>query len=156
MEFGITRLGTLAVYKEALRLYPPAYMLVRRATNDTRLGKLKVKRGDQVVIGLRQMHRNPKYFEAPDEFRPSRFMPTSPKPPSFSFLPFGAGPKSCVGEPLAYREALLVLKAMCEAFAFSRDERSIGEVPLITLRPGKGQKLTLRRRVHKEALLGVH
>lgn len=135
---------TLAVYKESLRLYPPAYMLVREALADDDLCGLAVKKSDQVVIGTHALHRSPRFFDHPDEFRPERFQEKLNHP--FSFIPFGAGQKSCVGERLAYVEASIILRKICQSFRLRAVSEQIESEPLITLHPLSGQMIVLERR----------
>ena len=135
---------TLAVYKESLRLYPPAYMLARESMADDELLGFKIKKSDQVFIGISSMHRNEKFFERPDDFYPERFL-TKLKHP-FAFIPFGAGGKSCVGERLAYLEATVILKMICQKYQiFPKAEKILIE-PMITLHPPKGQHVHLEIR----------
>lgn len=135
---------TLAIYKESLRLFPPAYMLAREATRDDDLLGIPVKKSDQVIIGITELHRQPEYFERPDDFYPERFQ-TKLKHP-LVFIPFGAGGKSCVGERLAYFEAAIVLKKICQKFRILESAESIQSEPLITLHPLAQQDLRLSRR----------
>jgi cytochrome P450 len=135
---------TLAVYKESLRLYPPAYMLARESVADDELLGFKVKKSDQVFIGISSMHRNEKFFECPDDFYPERFL-TKLKHP-FAFIPFGAGGKSCVGERLAYLEATVILKMICQKYRILPKAEKILIEPMITLHPPKGQYVHLEIR----------
>ncbi len=138
---------TLAVYKESLRLFPPAYMLAREATGDDDLLGHKIKKSDQVIIGISQMQRNPSLFEKPDQFIPERFQEKLKH--QFSFVPFGAGAKSCVGERLAYLEATIVLKKICQKFRLSTSTDPIKAEPLITLHPMSNQYIHLQLRNEK-------
>lgn len=133
----------LNVYKEALRLFPPAYMLVREAAEETTLGGVPLKRGTPVIIGLKQLQRRRSYFEAPEVFDPNRFA-ESPLP--LAFMPFGLGPKSCIGEAMAYKEAVVLLQAFCQAFTFTSTVEEIRSQAHITLHPAKGQPVDLRRK----------
>jgi cytochrome P450 len=134
---------TLAVYKESLRLYPPAYMLAREASDSDSLCGRRIQKGDQVILSISELHRNEEYFEEPDFFRPERFLKN---PIPFSYLPFGAGAKSCVGERLAYVEATVVLQLICQNFQLSTHEEEISVEPLITLHPLPGQMIQLKVR----------
>lgn len=133
----------LMVYKEALRLYPPAYMLARQANESAVLGGVEVKKGDQVIIGVKQIHVHPSFHLNPTVFAPERF-----KEPVRAFLPFGAGPKVCIGEGLAYIEALTIIKSFCKSFEFSTREAEVTSYPLVTLHPTEGQYLNLKRVNH--------
>ncbi len=135
---------TLAVYKESLRLYPPAYMLARQAESHDTLKGHEIRKGDQVIIGITELHRNKNYFSRPNDFAPERFLENLNHP--FSFIPFGAGGKSCVGERLAYLEATIVIKMICQTFSLSISNESIKSEPLITLHPLSNQFIQLRPR----------
>lgn len=131
--------AALRVYKEALRLYPPAYMLAREANADCELDGVKIRKGTQVIIGVKQLHYHPSFNPDPLTFNPNRF-----KTPVGAFLPFGAGPKACIGEALAYMEAITIIKAFCRKFDFVSQNKTITSFPLVTLHPGPDQFLTLR------------
>ncbi|WP_374077960.1 cytochrome P450 [Bdellovibrio bacteriovorus] len=133
---------TLAIYKESLRLFPPAYMLARQANDNDELMGMRVKKGDQVIVGIAEMHRNSLYFDNPDAFIPERFLEKAKHP--FAFIPFGAGAKSCVGERLAYFEASIVLKMICEKYVLTCPREDIQSEPLITLHPLSNQKIQIR------------
>lgn len=135
---------TTAIYKESLRLFPPAYMLARQANDDDDLLGMRIKKGDQVIVGISELHRNPLYFENPHAFTPERFLEKAKQP--FAFIPFGAGAKSCVGERLAYFEASIVLKMICEKYVLSCPREGIQSEPLITLHPLANQKIQIRSR----------
>lgn len=134
----------LCVYKESLRLFPPAYMLAREASHDDDLLGMPIRKSDQVMISISQLHRNPRFFARPDDFFPERFQEKLRHP--FSFVPFGAGAKSCVGERLAYLEASIVLKKICQKFQLSFSLEPIKSEPLITLHPLPNQHIYLQAR----------
>jgi cytochrome P450 len=129
----------LRVYKESLRIFPPAYMLAREAASTCELGGQPIKKGSQVIVGVKQLHHHEGFHPRPLEFNPQRFTK-----PVEAFLPFGAGPKACIGEGLAYLEALTIIKIFCRTFEFSNPETSIKSYPLVTLHPAKGQRLQVR------------
>jgi cytochrome P450 len=128
--------AAVRAYKESLRLYPPAYMLAREALVEDEVAGIRVQAGDQLVIGLSPMHRSASHYESPGDFRPARFSEKLKNP--LAFLPFGAGPKSCVGERLAYLEAGIVLARLCRKFRFS-GAGPIRAKALVTLHPAPGQ-----------------
>ncbi len=103
-----------SAYKEALRLYPSAYFLPRETNQDDLLGGVKIPRRSQVFLSVRHIQRHPSYFETPNAFVPDRFL-TELKHP-FSFLPFGGGPRVCIGAALAKLEATLVLQKLCQRY----------------------------------------
>lgn len=141
---------TLAVYKESLRLYPPAYMLARQAVRADELQaggpdhSFKIKKSDQVFIAIASMHRSARFFESPNDFIPERFLSKLKHP--FAFLPFGAGGKSCVGERLAYLEATVILKMICQKYQIKPVAETILSEPLITLHPVSHQQIRLELR----------
>jgi cytochrome P450 len=99
-----------AVYQEALRLYPPAWLLARTArADDPQLG---VRRGDHVFLAVREIHRHPDFWSDPDVFRPERHLEGSLAPGQY--IPYGAGPKMCVGHRLAPLEAVELLRAVLD------------------------------------------
>lgn len=103
-----------STYKEALRLYPSAYFLPRENNQDDVLGGVKIPKGSQVFLSVRHIQRHPDYFSNPNEFIADRFL-TDLKHP-YSFLPFGGGPRICIGAALAKLEATLVLQKLCERY----------------------------------------
>ncbi|MBN23028.1 MAG: hypothetical protein CL678_17215 [Bdellovibrionaceae bacterium] len=131
---------TREVYREALRVYPPAYMLARQAEQSMSLEGVRVKRGDTVIVAIYNMHHNEEYFPDHAQFKPGR----RSKIP-YSYNPFGAGAKACLGERLAYLEAEVVIEAFCKAFEFSGPKNILSEA-LITLHPKEGQFLNLKKR----------
>ncbi len=135
---------TMLVYKESIRLFPPAYMLAREATVNDNLFGVRVRKSDQVIVGVSSLHRNKTFFERSDDFLPERFRETLRHP--FSFLPFGAGPKSCVGERLAYLEAGIILKEICQTYILTPLFSRIAAEPLITLHPASNQILGIEKR----------
>ncbi|MET1076725.1 MAG: cytochrome P450 [Pseudomonas sp.] len=104
-----------AVVKEALRLYPPAYSLfLRRAIRPVRLGELHIRRGELVQIVPWVIQRDPRWFESPDSFRPQRFLDPEQRWPKQAYLPFGSGPRVCVGQSFGMMEMLLVTAVLLQ------------------------------------------
>jgi cytochrome P450 len=104
------------VVQESLRLFPPAWLLAREAARDTWVGDVPVRRGTTVLIGVNQVHRHAAFWTAPDEFRPTRFAEGAP--PSGAYVPFGLGPRNCVGMRLAMIESMLILAAVTRRYRF--------------------------------------
>jgi len=127
---------TRAVVDESLRLYPPAFVIVRQALHDDEAGGVPVPKGSLVLIAPWIMHRHRRFWRAPDRFDPSRFMPDAPPPPRFAYIPFGAGPRICVGSPFALTELVLVVASLVRAFRIALPpHRPVTPVGLITLQP---------------------
>lgn len=105
---------TLQIIKEALRLYPPAWVLnVRRAAAGTTVGRYAIGRGDRLWISPFVMHRRPAYFPDPERFDPDRWTPARERAlPRFAYLPFGGGPRVCIGNGFALLEAQLIVAAV--------------------------------------------
>lgn len=109
---------TLQVIKESMRLYPPAWTLnIRRAAADTTLGGHAIRRGDLIWIAPFAMHRRPAYFPDPERFDPDRWTPEREKAlPRYAYMPFGGGPRVCIGNGFAMMEAQLIVAAVARRF----------------------------------------
>jgi unspecific monooxygenase len=138
---------TRAVVDESLRLYPPAFVIVRQALHDDEAGGVPVPKGSLVLIAPWIMHRHRRFWRAPDRFDPSRFMPDAQPPPRFAYIPFGAGPRICVGSPFALTELVLVVASLVRAFRIALPpHRPVTPVGLITLQPDVPPPFRLRPR----------
>jgi len=127
---------TRAVVNETLRLFPAAFTLVREAILPDDIGKFQLPRGTVVMIAPFVLHRHHAFWSDPGAFDPSRFMPEAPPPPRFAFMPFGAGPRICVGAQFAMAEAVLVLAALAQRFHIAlRDTRPVLPVAVVTTQP---------------------
>jgi cytochrome P450 len=109
---------TLRVIKEAMRLYPPAWILnVRRAAADTTLGPYPVRRGDKLWLSPFAMHRRPAFYSDPERFDPDRWTPERERAlPKYAYTPFGGGPRVCIGNGFALMEAHLIVAAVARRF----------------------------------------
>ncbi|HET7881457.1 MAG TPA: cytochrome P450 [Acetobacteraceae bacterium] len=136
-----------AVVSEALRLYPPAFALAREAIAADRINDVDVPRGTVILIAPWVLHRHRRLWRDPDAFDPSRFLPGAPAVPRFAYLPFGAGPRVCVGAQFALSEATLVLAMLVREFAVTlEDPASLVPVAVVTTQPNRPPTFTLRRR----------
>ncbi|MCY0880188.1 MAG: cytochrome P450 [Firmicutes bacterium] len=106
---------TYAVILESLRLYPPVWLLSRTPTRTVPFDEGTFRPGDILLISPWLMHRNAHVFPEPDAFRPERWLGSGPPPP-YAFLPFGGGPRRCIGEDLALTEAVLVVSRVLAQF----------------------------------------
>jgi unspecific monooxygenase len=139
---------TRAVINEALRLYPPALTLARAAIDADRAGDIDIPAGAILMIAPWVLHRHRRLWRDPDRFDPSRFLPDAPPPPRFAYLPFGAGPRVCVGAQFALAEATLVLAALIRNFVVTLDEaRPVLPVAIVTTQPDHHPAFRLRNRV---------
>jgi cytochrome P450 len=129
----------LQVFKEAMRLYPPAYGFSRRALCDVEIDGYLVRKHWIVLLAPYTLHRREEYFPKAEKFDPERFTPEREKLlPRYAYLPFGAGPRICIGMHLAMMEGHLLLAALAQRVSFSMvpDQRiKIDPVHNLTLRP---------------------
>lgn len=138
---------TERVIKESLRLYPPTHTLVRDCvTKSDEINGIRIKRGDTFFISTIGMHRNPRIWDAPDEFRPDRFLEEN-KLPKYAWIPFGVGRHTCIGRFLAMPQMVLTIAQFCRKFNFQRSENTpIKPVSLATLKPDHNIFLNLTAR----------
>jgi cytochrome P450 len=128
-----------AVLDEAMRLHPPAYVTGREAVREVELGGHVIPPRSNVVINIRGIHRRADYFPAPLAFRPERMLPEAKKArPRHWYLPFGAGPRVCIGQHFALMEAQLVLATMVQQARIRPLASYVAPEPLVTLRPRGG------------------
>jgi cytochrome P450 len=141
---------TNAVLTESLRLYPPAWVLTRRALLDEEIGGVLIPAGAIVVMSQYVTHRDARFFRDPLTFLPERWMGSArPASPRLAYFPFGAGPRSCIGQGLASLEGPLVLATIASRWRC----RPLGEMdvdPRATLRP-RGPVLVETSRVSPRA-----
>jgi cytochrome P450 len=140
---------TLQVFKEAMRLYPPAFVVARRALRDVTIGGHRLAKNELAIINIVGMHRRPEYFAEPDRFDPERFSAEAEKSMNKrAFLPFGAGARVCIGNHFALLEGHLALAAMAQRVRLDLAPGSarVEPEPLITLRPRGGMPMLVRRR----------
>jgi cytochrome P450 len=136
----------LAVLKETMRLYPPAYFVGRIATAPTQIGPYAVPKGTTIFVAIRSIHRRAELYPDPERFDPERFLDGKEKAlPKGAYIPFGAGPRVCIGNHFALMEGQLILAAFADRFELRRatPEPPIPAEALITLRPGRPVALTL-------------
>lgn len=131
---------TQRILKEALRLYPPAWMVARMSEQDDELFGFHVEKGAHVFASIYAIHRNPAFWERPNRFEPDRFEPELEKARArHAYLPFGAGPHRCIGQPFAMIEGTLLLATLRQRVRLLPiDGRVVVPEPLITLRPRDG------------------
>lgn len=139
---------TRAVIDETLRLYPPAATISRQAREPDRVGGLLIKAGTQIVISPWVLHRHELLWDAPNRFRPERFLSGAKGSiDRFAYLPFGAGPRVCIGASFALQEAVTVLATIVRSFRLNlKPGHPIIPVQRISLRPQDGMPMTLHRR----------
>ena len=130
---------TAAVIDEAMRMHPPAYQTGREAAADVTIGDHRFPERSLVIINIRGIHRRPDYFPAPLAFRPERMLPEQKKArPRHHYLPFGAGPRVCIGSHFALMETQLALATMVQSARVRPTVTHVVPEPLVTLRPKGG------------------
>jgi cytochrome P450 len=137
------------VVEETLRLYPPVWMLPRRALHEDIVGGYRIRAGCDVLISVYSMHRHPAFWPDPDRFRPERFRDDEPAiRASGAYLPFGSGPRACIGSQMGLLEAVLILASAVGRFDFEPCGRSRPEpVGGLSLRPRDGLRLRAFARI---------
>jgi cytochrome P450 len=149
------------VITETLRLYPAAWGMARLAVEDHEVAGYPVTKGMGVAMAQWVVHRDPRWYDAPEEFRPERWQGDLLKRlPRFAYFPFGGGPRQCIGNTFALMEAALLLATIAQKFRL-RLVANHPVVPLasITLRPRHGVRVTLEQRHHgnaRDTSIGAH
>lgn len=136
------------VVKESMRLYPPAYMIGRQAVEACEIGGYAIPAGATVYVSPWVMHHHPRFFDAPQEFRPERWADGLEKRlPRFAYMPFGGGPRVCIGERFAVMEAILMLATLLQHYRFEYLGAAAPKpFPSVTLRPAEGVPVRLAAR----------
>jgi cytochrome P450 len=139
---------TRRVITESMRLFPPAWIIGRRAIGDYRIADYAVPARSMLFMSPYVMHRDARFYTAPDEFAPDRWTPEFEATlPKFAYFPFGGGARQCIGEQFAWMEGVLVLATIVSRWHFTLDPtQRIVPQPLITLRSKYGMRMRLRRR----------
>lgn len=135
---------TEAFIQEALRLFPSAPALLRHAPKNENFGGFKLKKGETIIVPIISLHRHRDLWSNPDQFLPERFIGFSPAP--FTYLPFGAGPRVCIGSALAMMEAKIIFSKLMERFRFSPGSEQPIAQSILTLRSQNGIKINVKRR----------
>jgi cytochrome P450 len=137
---------TAAVIDEAMRLHPPAYMIGREVVRDVEIGGFQLPASSVVDIYVRGIHRRADYYPEPLAFQPERMLPDAKKArPRHHYLPFGAGPRVCIGSHFALMEAQLALATMVQQARIRPLRAVVVPEPLVTLRPRGGMPAIIER-----------
>ena len=137
-----------AAFEEAMRLYPPAPVISREATEDIEWEDTVIKKGSECLVMPWTLHRHKMLWENPDAFMPSRFWPENrDKIDRFQYLPFGAGPRVCIGQSFAIQEALIIIGVMMSRFRFDMAPDAPEPWPLqrLTTQPQGGLRMVATR-----------
>src|SRR5580692_2373421 len=152
---------TTQVIMEGLRLYPPFWMIDRVAVADDRVGDLVIPRGSTVIVHVYGAHHAPRYWQNPETFDTERFTKANDKLRTpFTYLPFGAGPRGCIGGNYAMLQILMILSDLLRKYDFQLvPGQAIEARPMVILRPKHGIRMTftntiaLARRIAADAAL---
>jgi cytochrome P450 len=139
---------TRMVIEEAMRLYPPAHTIARTALGEDRIGGVRVPAGATITISIYVTHRNPNLWPEPERFEPERFAPAEvARRHRFAYLPFGGGPRICIGNGFALAEAQVIVAAIAQRYRIRlAPGHVVSPIGLITLRAKGGILVTLEPR----------
>ena len=134
---------TSNIIAESLRLYPPAWMMSREAIESVNIGGVEYEPGSILVVAPCVTHRDPRYWDRPEQFNPDRWRQPSADRPKYAYFPFGAGARRCIGEQFALTELTAVLATIGKSWRLEIPPSSPAPTyePLITLRPAGGMKM---------------
>jgi len=138
---------TTAVFSEAMRIFPPVWVVGRRALEDVTIGDYEVPRRTIVIMSQYLVHRDERWWPNAMEFRPERWLdePAKEARPKFAYFPFGGGGRICIGDAFAWTEGVLILAVMARRWRFEAATGSKVEInPTVTLRPKHGLKMVVR------------
>jgi cytochrome P450 len=139
---------TEMIVKETMRLYPPAYAVGREAIEETEIGGFRVPKRTQLFAFQWVTHRDARYFDEPDAFKPERWTNGDPSP-KYAYFPFGGGPRQCIGNYFAMMEVVLLMATIGQRFRFKLDpEHKVDVLPVLSLRPRNGIKVILEPRIN--------
>jgi cytochrome P450 len=137
------------VIQEALRLYPPFWMVDRMAVTDDRVGNVAIPRGSMVIVYVYGAHHAPRYWQNPETFDTERFTKANEKLRTpFTYLPFGAGPRGCIGGNYAMLQILMILSDLLRKYDFQlAPGQEIEARPMVILRPRHGIRMTFTKQL---------
>jgi cytochrome P450 len=139
---------TKLVVEEVMRLYPPVWIIPRRAIADDEIGGYTIPAHSDVLLSVYSLHRHSAFWEAPENFNPERFTPEkSAQRHPYAYLPFGAGPRSCLGNGFGMMELLLVVAMVAQRYRLELlSSDPVEAEALLTLRPVRSIRIRLRER----------
>ncbi len=142
---------TEKVFAESMRLFPPAWLIGRRALRDYEIPPYRIPARSLVLMSQYVMHRDERYYPDASQFDPERWTPEAKAArPKFAFFPFGGGPRQCIGDGFAWMEGVLLLATLGRKWKFRLVPGHRVEMqPLVTLRPKYGMKMILEKRLNR-------
>jgi cytochrome P450 len=143
---------TTQVIQEGLRLYPPFWMIDREAVADDRAGGIDIPRGSTVIVYVYGAHHATRHWESPESFEPERFIKTNEKLRTpFTYLPFGGGPRVCIGNQYAMLQILMILSDLLRRYDFQLTPgQTIEARPMVILRPKHGIRMTFTEAIARD------
>lgn len=137
-----------AVINEIMRLYPAGWILSREAAVDASIGEFKIKKGQVLAVAPIITHRDPRWWDRPDEFIPERFLEDHVlynKAPKFAFIPFSAGKRNCIGARFAVLEITLLCIHFFKEHRVETSQQNVRMRAYVTLKPDKNIRVTVRK-----------
>jgi len=138
---------TRAVVQEAMRCIPPVWAIGREPIEDVDIGPYRIPKGTQILVSQWVMHHDPRWFPDPWSFKPQRWIDgLADRLPRFTYIPFGGGPRVCIGNHFGMLEAIAMLATIGQSWRLeSTTDATLALNPSVTLRPGRPIHLTMRR-----------
>jgi cytochrome P450 len=136
------------VIEETLRLYPPAWGMSRQSVNEDEFGGFRLPAKASLNVVINNVHHDPRFWDEPERFEPERFLPErSANRPHFAYLPFGGGPRQCIGNQFALTEAQLLLASMVQRYQLRvLPGHPVKPNPIFVMRTSHGLPATAHRR----------
>jgi cytochrome P450 len=146
------------IVTESMRLYPPAWIIGRRALEDYPIGGFVAPARSIFVMSPYVVHRDPRHYREPDRFDPDRWTPEFRAAlPKFAYFPFGGGPRQCIGESFAWMELVLVVSTIAQRWSLAHvPTHRVAPQPVITLRAKHGMEMTLHARRSADGSRSTH
>ncbi len=145
---------TRMVIDEAMRVYPPAWLVGRHAINDDQLGPYRIKAGAGVLVNIYVIHHHPEFWDEPERFDPERFRPGKAEGRHrYAYMPFGGGPHLCIGNSFAQMELTMVLATLAQRYRLrlAPGQPPVEPLALITVQPRDGLPLIIEPRAYVDA-----
>lgn len=139
---------TTMVFAEAMRLYPPAWAIGRRAVEECEIFGYRIPAGAIIIVSQWTLHRDARFWPEPGRFKPENFSESAKASrPKFAYFPFGSGPRTCIGEAFAWMEGTLLIATLAQKWRMQLVSKAPLQLkPLITLRPARPVLMRLERR----------
>jgi cytochrome P450 len=138
---------TRAIVEESMRLYPPAWSFGRQTTEPVEIGGYTIPAGWEINVVSYSAHRDARWWDSPESFHPERFLVEDPNRPKYAYIPFGGGPRICIGNHFAMMEAQLALATIAQHYQLRlHPDAIVKPMPKITLVPKDGIRMVVKKR----------